>query len=114
MTERLVHERSKDVLADRIGWALTSFQRARGLIGRDELEQSEALVLGHAEQVHMFFVRYPIDVIFCSENWKVLHVISPMPRRRVSRWVRGARWVVELPAGTATGVESGDALSLQI
>ena len=113
MTERLVHERSKDVLADRIDWARTPFQRARGLIGRNALEPSEALVIGHAAQVHTFFVRYPIDVIFCGDEWKVLYVVSPMPRRRISRWVRGTRWVVELPAGAAAGVESGDSLFLQ-
>lgn len=113
MTERLVHERSKDVLADRIRWARTSFQRARGLIGRDALEPGEALVIGRAPQVHTFFVRFPIDVIFCSDDWTVLHVISPMQRRRISRWVRRAGWVVELPAGAAAGVQPGDSLSLQ-
>ena len=113
MTERLVHERSKDVLADRIGWARTSFQRSRGLIGRAALESGEALVIGRAPQVHTFFVRGPIDVVFCDEGWTVLHVVSPMRRRRISRWVRRAEWVVELPAGAAAGVEPGDSLSLQ-
>jgi uncharacterized membrane protein (UPF0127 family) len=113
VTERLVHERSKDVLADRIDWARTSFQRARGLIGRPALEPGAALVIGRAPQVHTFFVRFPIDVVFCDEGWTVLYVVSPMGRRRISRWVRRAAWVVELPAGTAAGIEPGDTLSLQ-
>jgi uncharacterized membrane protein (UPF0127 family) len=59
-------------------------------------------------------MHHPIDVIFCDEGWEVLHVISPMPRRRVSRWVTGARFVVELPATAGAMVQVGDRLQLDL
>lgn len=113
MTERLLRERTEEVLADRVRWARTFYTRARGLIGRPDLGSGEALVIDRASQVHTFFVRSPIDVVFCDATWTVIHVISPMQRRRVSRWVRGTRWVVELPAGAAAEVERGDVLRLE-
>ena len=67
-----------------------------------------------AKQVHTFFICHPIDVIFCDEDWDVLHVISPMSRRRVSRWVTGAHFVVELPAGAGAEVKVGDRLELDL
>jgi uncharacterized membrane protein (UPF0127 family) len=78
------------------------------------LEPGHALVLCPTKQVHTFFMRHPIDVIFCGESWDVLHVMSPMPRRRVSGWVTGARFVVELPAGAGAGVHTGDRLQLDV
>lgn len=112
MTERLVHEASGVVLADRVLWARRWYERARGLIGRAELRPGEALVIDSAAQVHTFFVRYPIDVVFCDGDWNVLQVVSPIARRRVSRWVRGSRFVVELRAGSAAAVQPGDRLTI--
>lgn len=113
MTERLTHVTSGIVLANKITWARSWFARARGLIGFT-LKPGYALVLCPAKQVHTFFMRHPIDVVFCGEGWDVLHVISPMPRRRVSRWVTGARFVVELPSGAGAEVRAGDRLQLDV
>lgn len=83
-------------------------------MGSADLLPGEALVIEPAAQVHTFFVRFPIDVVFCDDDWTVMHVVSPMARRRVSRWVRGARFVVELRAGSATAVRAGDRLSFGV
>lgn len=101
------------MLASKITWATGWFTRARGLIG-STLEPGAALVLCPAKQVHTFFMRHPIDVIFCTDGWEVLHVISPMPRRRVSRWVTGAHFVVELSPTAGAGVQVGDRLQLDL
>ncbi len=56
-------------------------------------------MLAGGAQVHTFGVAYPLDVVFCDRRWVVLHVARSMPPRRMSRWVRGSRHIVELPAG---------------
>ena len=99
------------MLAERIRWARSPMARARGLIG-SSLGVSEALIIVRASQVHTFFMDGGIDVVFCDRGWRVLHVVSPMPQRRITRWVRGARYVVELPAGAADGVGVNDQLEL--
>lgn len=82
----------------------------RGAIG-NEPATGDALVIATA-QVHTFFMRGRIDVVFCDRDWRVLHVVHRMRPWRVTRWVGGARRVVELPAGAADAVGVGDELTL--
>jgi uncharacterized membrane protein (UPF0127 family) len=58
-------------------------------------------------------MRYPLDVIFCDGEWTVVHVVRAMPPARMTRWVRRARYAVELPAGRCTRVAIGDRLRLE-
>jgi uncharacterized membrane protein (UPF0127 family) len=89
----------------------SSFGRARGLLGRDGLEAGGGMLIDRAGSVHMFFMRFPIDVVFLDRDRNVVGV-----RHRLRPWrVAGARRAVaalELPAGraAAAGVEKGDRL----
>jgi uncharacterized protein len=91
-----------------------SFGRMRGLLGRDGLEQGTGMLIDSAPSVHMFFMRFPIDVVFLDRDWKVVGI-----RHRLRPWrVAGARRAVaalELPAGAAAqaGIEEGDVLVLE-
>lgn len=98
MPPRIVHETTGKTFADDIVWARSFGARLRGLIGR-ELPAGSALVLEPAAQIHTFAMRGPIDVVFCREDWSVVHVIRGMQPYRISRWVRGSRRAIELPAG---------------
>jgi uncharacterized protein len=88
--------------------------RARGLLGRDELGPGEGMLIDRAGSVHMFFMRFPIDVVFLDRDRTVVGV-----RRDLRPWrVAGARRAVaalELPAGAAAeaGIEEGVALTLE-
>lgn len=73
-------------------------ERSKGLIGSPPLTEGQALVIEPATQVHTFRMSYPIDVVFAGRDWKVRHVIRAMPRRRMSKFVLGARYVIELAA----------------
>ena len=83
----------------------------RGLLGRRGLESGEGLLLRPASSVHTFFMRFPIDVVFLGRDGEVLKVA-----RRVPPWrtvgCRGAKTVVELPAGESgrRGVRVGTRL----
>lgn len=89
------------------------FGRMRGLLGRDGLEPGTGMLIDAAPSVHMFFMRFPIDVVFLDRDRKVVGV-----RHELRPWrVAGARRAVaalELPAGAAAaaGVEEGDVLVL--
>lgn len=111
VTQRLTHASSGVVLAERIRWARSIPARARGLIG-SRLDPLEGLILQPGNQVHTFFMSTAIDVVFCDQDWRVLHVVPQMPPWRITQWVRGARYVIELPPGAASGVELDDALAL--
>lgn len=111
MTQQLRHIASDKALATRVRWARSFRERMRGLIGSD-LAPDEALVIS-TSQVHTFFMSFPIDVVFCDGSWRVVHVVHGMRPNRVSRWVPGARYVVEMRAGVADGVTAGDRLAVE-
>jgi len=99
------------VICERCEVPETAAGRARGLLGRDGLEPGEGMLIDRAGSVHMFFMRFPIDVVFLSRDRTVVGV-----KHRLRPWrVAGARRAVaslELPAGRAAeaGVERGDRL----
>ena len=62
----------------------------------------------------MFFMRFPIDVVFLDRDWKVLSVRHELRPWRVAG-ARGAVAALELPAGAAAaaGIAEGDVLALE-
>jgi uncharacterized membrane protein (UPF0127 family) len=110
----LVLRREDDgrVLCDHCVLADTLWRRMRGLIGRQELDRAEAIVLRPSWSVHTFFMRFPIDVVFADADQVVVEVV---PDLRPWRWAicRGARDVVELRAGECarTGIAVGQRLA---
>jgi uncharacterized protein len=99
----------KTELAKHVRVAKTLLRRSIGLIGTATLPPGEGLWLSPCSSVHMFFMRYPIDVIFLDDQGRVLRAETVRPWR-MSRWVRGAQGALELPAGTAqaSGTAPGD------
>ena len=95
-------ESSGRIIAEEVAWARSFRERSKGLIGRPPLRAGEALVLEPGSQVHTWRMTYPIDVIFCDKQWTVRHAVQAMAPRRLSRFVFGSRYVIELPAGTLT------------
>lgn len=94
-------------LADR--WWL----RMRGLLGRPPLRPGEGMILTPCAAVHMFGMKYPLDVALLAEDGAVVAVYHALPPGGRTRWHRGARHALELPAGTlrSTGTREGDRLT---
>jgi uncharacterized membrane protein (UPF0127 family) len=86
--------------------------RTRGLLGRDGVDG--VLVLRPCRHVHTLGMRFPIDVAFCSAEGEVLRVCTLRPRR-LSPYVRRARFVLEAEAGAAArwGLAPGDRVELR-
>lgn len=99
------------VVARDVRWARTTLERSKGLLGKPKLQPGQALVFERGRQVHTFGMRYPIDVVFCDRAWTIVHVARMRPMR-VGRWVRKARYVIELPNGAAADLNVGDRLSV--
>ena len=112
MTWRILIEPTGEALATEAEWARSFFQRLRGLIGRQSLLPGQALIIEPGPQVHTFGMRHPLDVVFCSRSWRVLSVARLEPRS-VSRFVRGARYAIELPAGSAPAGLEGALLTVE-
>jgi uncharacterized protein len=87
--------------------------RLRGLLGRKKLNADEGLLLTPGGSIHTCFMRFPIDVVFLECDLTVLGIRQAVKPWRLVGW-RGARSVLELPAGTCEqrSLRTGDRLSL--
>ena len=101
------------VVAATLEPAFDSASRKRGLLGRDGLPESHALIIAPSNMVHTFFMRFPIDILFVSRAGLVVKAAADVPARRiVGAW--GGLAVVEMRAGSlaGSGTRTGDTLSL--
>jgi uncharacterized membrane protein (UPF0127 family) len=71
-----------------------------GLMGRQEFAAGSGLLIPHCNAIHTAFVRFPIDVLFLDSQMTVMRLVSALSPWRIVGPVRGAKSVVELPAGT--------------
>lgn len=102
------------VIAERCAVADGFWPRFRGLMGREALPEGEALCLQDCNSIHMFFMRFAIDVAFVDREGRVLHLCHAIRPWRLSRMVFGAKAALELPAGTLgrLGISRGSVLKL--
>jgi hypothetical protein len=83
----------------------------RGLLGRSSLAHDEGMMFRRTGSIHMLFMRFAIDAVFCDRDLVVLHVERGLrPWRMASQ--RAAKVVIELSAGAASEVAPGDRLSV--
>lgn len=95
---RLLHDRTGADIATAVTLADTRASRRRGLLGRDGMDEGEALMLSPCAAIHTFFMRFAIDVIFVDRDSRVVRTVSRMrPWRIAIAW--RAHSVIELPAG---------------
>jgi hypothetical protein len=97
-------------LGSRIVWAGTGPERRRGLLGRAGLEPGEGIYLVPCQWVHMFGMKFAIDVAFLAGDGRVLALQRNLRPNRLSRPVFRAEGVLELPLGRLeeTRTEAGD------
>ena len=85
--------------------------RMRGLLGRASLAPDEGMLFRPAGSIHMLFMRFAIDAVFCDRELRVLKVARDVQPWKVAA-AKGAKVVIELASGAAATIEAGDRLVL--
>jgi hypothetical protein len=101
------------VVCDRCAIADTFWARFRGFIGRPEPQPGEGILFRPGGSVHMFFMRYPLDVVFCDRDLRIVAMRQSLRPWRTAG-ARGAKVTIELAAGEAErlALQSGAQLRL--
>lgn len=88
--------------------------RARGLLGRSSYPEGSALLLGDCGSIHMFFMKFAIDVLFVDASMTVIKVVESL-RPWSTAGARGASSTVELPVGSVRrlGIQAGHRLAVR-
>lgn len=101
------------VLATHLTLADTPQTRDKGLLGRNGLAPGEGLWIIPCQAIHMFFMRFSIDLVYIDRQKRVRKVKSEIAPWRISACLT-AHSVLELPAGIIreTGTRRGDSLEI--
>lgn len=89
------------------------WMRLRGFLGRPAPAAGEGIILTPCTAVHMFGMRFPLDVVFLDERGVVVAVYAELAPGSRTRLEGRAAHALELPSGTvaASGTELGDRVS---
>ena len=113
---KLVRLKDQAVITDQCVVAKSYFARLQGLIGRSRMEAGEGMLFPKCNDIHMWFMRIPLDVVFLrlSERGFVVSSVreNVRPWRVLPLHDFKATETLELPAGTVArlGLQTGDEL----
>ena len=110
---RVVNTRQGRELGSRIKVADGWLSRLRGMLARPAPLPGEGMLLSPCRSVHMFGMRFPLDVAFLDAEGSVLARYPTLRPGARTRWHRRAAHALELPAGTleSSGTQVGDILA---
>lgn len=109
-----VINRTRDtVLVERLRIADTFFKRLKGLLGSRSLPAGEALLIRPCNAIHMFGMRYALDIVFVSRENVVLQTVRSLQPGQTAKFAPAA-YVLELPCGAldASQTKIGDVLRI--
>lgn len=118
MSRRLrVRNATRDtLLGDRVALADRFWSRLKGLLGRAGLGEGEGLLIEPSRGVHMFGMRFPLDVLLLDGDRRVKAGIPGLAPGKATGLRKGVRYALELPVGTiaTSGTREGDVLDWEI
>lgn len=111
---RMMNRTKNTIVADDLRLARSMWTRFWGLMGRRELPEGQALLIDPCSSIHMFFMRFPLDVIFLDDDHRVVKVVEGIKPWRMAMG-GSARKALELRTGAAANaqVEPGDQLTIE-
>ena len=102
------------VVAHYLRPAHSHWTRFKGLLGTKSLEDGHGLWIKPCNQVHMFFMKYAIDVVFIDKDHRVVRLVEGLAPGKISPKVPEAQSVIELPVGTIARAGLAEGASLAI
>ena len=113
MKRVLIKNRSRGtILGERIEVADNYFSRLRGLLGRKGLGAGEGLLIVPSRGVHMFGMKFPLDVLLLDKERRVAGSYRALAPGKATGMHRGIRYALELPVGMIESTSTGEGDSL--
>lgn len=97
----------------RVQVAANFWSRAIGLLFTGKLGEDQGLWIRPCSDVHTWFMRYSIDVVFLGKDNRVLAISENVAPFRFVFGPKGSQTVLELASGAAmlSGIKVGDMLN---
>jgi uncharacterized membrane protein (UPF0127 family) len=111
--KKLVNKSKNNEAATVVVEASTFFERLVGLLAQDSLDDHCAMYFPNCNNIHTFFMRFNIDLVFVDKNFKVCAIHENLKPFRL-KIDMAAFSAIEMSAGVAkaAGIEVGDQLDV--
>jgi uncharacterized membrane protein (UPF0127 family) len=110
----IVNLTRQSTIASFVEKARDPWARMKGLLGRNGLVWGHALVITHCQSIHMFFMKFPIDAVFCDHQDKVVGLCQSLKPYGLSPLFLKAAYVIELPSGSIASSQTQIGDQIQI
>ena len=115
---RAINQTKGTVLCEKLEVAETVAEKSRGLLARDRLDIGGGMLfegMVASAWLHMFFMRFPIDIVFLDKVGRVMRINANLRPWRVSSVVLGARKALEIEAGATvrSATSIGDIVTIE-
>lgn len=98
---KLYNKTTDELLTEQCFLANTFGSRYKGLIGKKEIPEDYALIIKPCNQIHMFFMKFAIDVVYVDSNHQVCGIDVDLKPWRIGKKRSKARMVIEFGSGFA-------------
>ncbi len=111
---KILNQRTGEIIASRAWIASDFMSRSTGLLNRSSLESDEALLIVPCNSIHMFFMKFPIDVIYLDKNYKIVRLVNDLAPWRLDSCHFKAYMTLETSAGkiAKSDIKLGDLLKI--
>jgi uncharacterized membrane protein (UPF0127 family) len=97
---RIVNKKNKEIISPNAEACTTYVQKARGLMFSKQKDLFFQFSKEERVPLHMWFVFYPIDVVYLNKQKKVVEIKEHFKPFTMYFPKEKAQYVLELPAGT--------------
>ncbi len=92
-------ETKEELIVDEVIESHNFFSKLTGLVLRKKLRHNQGFLIKNCNSIHTIGMRYNIDVIFLDKKNKVLAIYCNMKPFRVTPFIKGAYYALEVRAG---------------
>lgn len=96
--KKIINSRTGKVIVADLEIANDPLSRMIGLLGRTGLDAGKGLLITACNSIHMFFMKFPIDVVYLSKDLKVLKLKENLKEFKLDNGPSGTYQTLELKA----------------
>lgn len=87
--------------------------RFKGLMFVKSIPDDYGLLIRPCNQIHMFNMKFPLDIIYVSKEGEVVHIDADIQPGKVGKTIKKAAYVIEVNSGICAkqGICVGDFLT---
>lgn len=101
-----------ELLIENLETAQDFFSRAKGLLGRKDMTQQQALWIKPCRDIHTFFMNFAIDCVFLDKEMKIKNIVPDVAPYKLVGPFWKTNSVIEFKSGfvAAKNLKVGDQL----